>query len=105
MRLSFIVLVSMAAMPTCRRSKLACCNVAVHCGLVVRAAVLASLALFSIIATTHALAGCLWSSLSTPLCVVCEGGLRPLVALGPGPVLVAADERGMAVKATTARPR
>jgi len=100
-----MVSVSMAAMPTCRHGKLAGCKLAVHCGLV-RAAVLASLALFSITATAHALAGCLWSSLSTPpLCVVCEGGLRSLVALGPGPVLVAVDERGMAVKATTARSR
>lgn len=106
MRLSFIVSVSMAAMPTCRRGKLAFCNVAVHCGLVVvREAVLTSLALFSIIATTQAPAVCLWSSLSTPLCVVCEVGLRTLVVLGPGAVLVAADERGMAMKATTARPR
>ncbi len=95
-----MVSVSMAAMPTCRHGKVACCKLAVQCGLV-RAAVLASLALFSMIATTQAVAVCLWSS--TPLCVVCEGGVRPLVALGSGPVLVAADERGMAVKATTAR--
>ena len=99
-----MVSVSMAAMPTCRHGKLAYCKLAVHCGLV-RAAVLASLALFSMIATTQALAVCRWSSISTPLCVVCERGLRPLVPLGPGPVLVAADDRGMAVKATTAESR